>query len=253
MSRPRTARRVAALYDIHGNRPALEAVLAEVEDERPELVVVGGDVVVGPMPRETLEALDLLGDRVLYVRGNTDRAVAELPDDDGWAARYRWVRGELTEDQTAAMNAWPETVVCEIEGLGPTLFCHGSPRSDEEILTRATPGERLRPILTAVDEPVVVSGHTHVQFDRTWERWRLVNAGSVGMPYEGEVGAYWALLGPDVELRRTVYDVEAGAARIRAGGMPGADEFAAEYVLASHSAEEATETFERMAAEGSSL
>jgi putative phosphoesterase len=243
------SRRVAALYDIHGNLPALEAVLAEVERERPDLVVVGGDVVVGPLPSGTLEALDSLGDRALYVRGNTDRAVAELPKDDGWAARYAWVRSELTEERVASMNAWPETVVIEIEGLGPTLFCHGSPRSDEEILTRATPAERLRPILAGVEEPVVVCGHTHVQFDRTWERWRLVNAGSVGMPYEGSPGAHWALLGPDVDLRRTAYDVDAAAARIRSGGMPEAEEFAAEYVLSSHSAEEATETFERMAAE----
>jgi putative phosphoesterase len=241
-------RRVAALYDVHGNLPALEAVLAEVAGERPELVVVGGDLVVGPMPRPSLEALLELGDRVLFIRGNTDRAVLE-PIEDGWRERYLWVRDQLTEDQVAAIAEWPEAAVVEIEGLGPTLFCHGSPRSDEEILTRVTPPERLRPILADVEEAVVVCGHTHVQFDRTWEGTRLVNAGSVGMPYEGRPGAHWALLGPNVELRRTPYDFEEAAEQVRGSGMPEAEQFAADYVLSAHTAEEATELFERMATE----
>jgi putative phosphoesterase len=239
-------RRVAALYDVHGNLPALEAVLAEVAGERPELVVVGGDLVVGPMPRPSLEALLELGDRVLFIRGNTDRAVLK-PIEDGWRERYLWVRDQLTEEQVAAIAEWPETAVVEVEGLGPTLFCHGSPRSDEEILTRATPPERLRPILAGIEEAVVVCGHTHVQFDRTWEGKRLVNAGSVGMPYEGRPGAHWALLGPDVELRRTSYDFEEAADRVRVSGMPDAEQFAADYVLSAHTADEATEQFERMA------
>jgi diadenosine tetraphosphatase ApaH/serine/threonine PP2A family protein phosphatase len=202
--------------------------------------------VVGPMPRRSLEALLELGDRVLFIRGNTDRAVVR-PIDDGWRERYDWVRGELGEEQVAAIAEWPETAVVEIEGLGPTLFCHGSPRSDEEILTRATSPERLGPILAGVEEDVVVCGHTHVQFDRTWEGKRLVNAGSVGMPYEGRPGAHWALLGPDVELRRTPYDVEEAAEHVRVSGMPEAEQFAADYVLSAYTAEEATEQFERMA------
>jgi putative phosphoesterase len=241
-------RRVAALYDVHGNLPALEAVLTEVAGERPDLVVVGGDLVVGPMPRPSLEALLELGDRVLFIRGNTDRAVLE-PVEDGWRKRYLWVRDQLTEEQVAAIAEWPETAVVEIERLGPTLFCHGSPRSDEEILTRATPPERLRPILADVEEALVVCGHTHVQFDRTWEGTRLVNAGSVGMPYEGRPGAHWALFGPDVELRRTPYDFEEAAEQVRASGMPEAEQFATDYVLSAYTAEEATELFERMATE----
>jgi putative phosphoesterase len=240
--------RAAALYDIHGNLPALEAVLDEVAAEEPDVVVIGGDVVVGPMPRETLRALATLGDKALFIRGNTDRAVLE-PVEDGWHERYLWVREQLDEDQLEALAAWPETAVVGIEGLGPVLFCHGSPRSDEEILTRATAPERLRPILDGVREPVVVCGHTHVQFDRAWEAKRLVNAGSVGMAYEGRPGAHWALLGPSVELRRTDYDVESGAERVRQTGMPGADEFASEYVLNAYTADEATELFERMASE----
>ena len=251
MSRPRAATRVAALYDVHGNLPALEAVLAEIGDV--DLVVVGGDVAAGPMPSETVAALRALGERALWVRGNADRALggAGPPDaqPSGWAARDAWARAELDADERRFLGSLAETVMVEIDGLGPMLFCHGSPRSDEEILTRATPDERLRRALAGVSESVVVCGHTHVQFDRELDGVRVINAGSVGMPYEGRPGAYWALLGPDVELRRSEYDVEAAAERIRASGFPDADGYAREYVLRSYSAEEATETFERMAGE----
>ena len=135
----------------------------------------------------------------------------------------------------------------DVDGLGPVLFCHGSPRSDEEILTRISSEERVAAACAGVEEALVVCGHTHVQFDREVAGTRLVNAGSVGMPYEAEPGAYWALLGPDVELRRTAYDLEAAAAAIRATGFPGADELAAANVLTVPSAEEATEQFERLA------
>lgn len=245
-----TARRVAALYDVHGNLPALEAVLAEHDVQAADVVLVGGDAVVGPFPGETLAALLALGERALYIRGNTDRLLGEPTADDPWAERNAWVRERLGSEGVATVTAWPETLTVEVEGLGPALFCHGSPRSDAEILTRLTPPERLGPILAGVAERIVVCGHTHVQFDRRADGKRLVNAGSVGMPYEGTPGARWALLGPEVALRRTPYDVEAAAQRVRASGLPDADEFAEEYVLNSYSAEEATETFERMAAEG---
>jgi putative phosphoesterase len=246
-----TARRVAALYDVHGNLPALEAVLAEVEALDVDLVVVGGDVASGPMPGETLAALRALGERAVWIRGNGDRALAEgappAAQPEEWDERERWTRDQLSDEERAFLGGLPETATVEIEGLGPTLFCHGSPRSDEEILTPATSEERLGPILADVREPGVVCGHTHIQFDRAVGRIRLVNAGSVGMPYEGRTGAYWALLGPDVDLRRTEYDLESAAERIRASGFPDADEYAREYVLESYASEEATEHFERLA------
>jgi putative phosphoesterase len=245
-----TARRVAALYDVHANLPALEAVLAERDVQTADVVLVGGDAVVGPFPCETLDALLGLGERAVFIRGNTDRVLGEAATDDPWADRNAWVRDRLGDERVATITAWPDTLALEVEGLGRTLFCHGSPRSDMEILTRLTPPERLRRILaSAAAADVVVCGHTHVQFDRRFEGKRLVNAGSVGMPYEGEPGARWALLGPDVELRRTAYGIEAAAERVRASGFPGADEFAEEYVLTSYSAEEASQTFEQMAAE----
>lgn len=173
--------RVAALADVHGNLPALEAVLAEVDRAGVELVVSCGDLA-GPLGRECLERLRGLGDRLRLVRGNAD--------------------GDVD---------WPLTVEADVDGLGRVVFCHGSPRSENEILTRISPEARVAAALAGVTADVVVGGHTHVQYDRTVRGRRLVNAGSVGMPYEGTRGAFWALLGPDVELRRTDYDVEGTA------------------------------------------
>ena len=242
--------RVAALYDVHGNLPALEAVLAEVEALEVDAVVVGGDVAIGPMPRRSLERLLALGERGLFLRGNGDREIAADPPGPGsglWAERTRWSAEQLERGQLAWLAALPDTQTVGVDGLGRVLFCHGSPRSDEEILTAISPEERVAAAVERVAEGVVVCGHTHVQFDRVVAGKRLVNAGSVGMPYEARPGAYWALLGPDVELRRTDYDLEAAAAAIRATGFPGADELAADNVLTVPTAEEATEQFERLA------
>ena len=240
--------RVAALYDVHGNLPALEAVLAEVEGAEVDVVVVGGDVCIGPMPRGVLDRLLSLGERARFLRGNGDREIAAEPAGTGlWVERTRWSAQQLDRGARAWLAALPDTQTVDVDGLGPVLFCHGSPRRDEEILTRISPDARVAAALAGAEEAVVVCGHTHVQFDREVAGRRLVNAGSVGMPYEAGPGAYWALLGPDVELRRTAYDLEAAAAAIRATGFPGAAELAAGNVLAVPSAEEATEQFERLA------
>jgi putative phosphoesterase len=240
--------RVAALYDVHGNLPALEAVLAEVAALEVDAVVVGGDVAIGPMPRAALELLLALRERALFVRGNGDREIAAPePGDDLWLERTRWSAEQLERGQLAWLAGLPDTQTVDVDELGPVLFCHGSPRSDEEILTAISPDERVAAAVAGVEETVVVCGHTHVQFDREVAGKRLVNAGSVGMPYEAQPGAYWALLGPEVELRRTAYDLEAAAAAVSATGFPAAEALAAENVLTVPSAEEATEHFERLA------
>jgi putative phosphoesterase len=186
--------RVAALYDIHGNLPALDAVLAELPEV--DAIVIGGDVLPGPLARETLDRIASL-DNVHYVMGNGDRAeIEEFPEVAGW----------------------PDTVTLDVDGLGPVLFCHGSPRSDTEKITILTGEERLAPMLEGVEERVIVGGHTHRQFDRMLLGRRIVNAGSVGLPYEGVAAAFWLLLGPGVELRRTDYDVPAAVERLRAAG-----------------------------------
>jgi putative phosphoesterase len=252
--------RVAALYDIHGNLSALEATLSEVEREAPDMIVVGGDVALGPMPRETLDRLMTLERRAYFIRGNTDRELVDHYDGtsmlgetvgeaDVWVRRGKWAAEQITEAQRDFLASLPETLVLEIEGLGPTLFCHGSPRSDEEVITRLTPGTRLDELLSGVKETVIVCGHTHVQFDRAHGGKRVINAGSVGMHNEGRPGAYWLLIGPDVELRRTIYDVEDAAKRIRTTGFPDPDELLERLAANDPSiAEEASARFERAAA-----
>jgi predicted phosphodiesterase len=204
--------RVAALNDIHGNLPALEAVLAELEREAVDLVVCGGDVMGGPFPAEVF---DLLTGRsnARFLHGNADRLVVEGVDEHG--QDWNGERRRLGDARLAAIASWPLTVELEIDGLGRTLFCHAIPSADEPIFTRITPDDHVIALIGDIEADLVVCGHTHVQFDRRLSNGlRVVNAGSVGMPYEGRRGAFWALLGPEVDLRRTEYDVEAAIATI---------------------------------------
>jgi putative phosphoesterase len=220
--------RVAALYDIHGNLPALDAVLAEVDAD---VVVVGGDFVAGPWPAETLERLRGLSGDVRFIRGNADREVVQEEPGLAPPEMMEFVRARLSPEQLDFLRSLPLT-----ETVGRTLFCHATPRNDEEIFTRDSPDERWAAPLAGVDADVVVCGHTHVQFDRRVGAIRLVNAGSIGMPYEDEPGAYWALLdGTDVELRRTGYTP--GDLSVWPGEWPTA------------TPDEATEVFERMSLE----
>ena len=216
------ARRVAVLADVHGNATALAAVLAELESEQPDLIVHCGDLTWGPEPRETLARLEPWAERLRCVRGNADRRLVELVDDASveTTPREAWLVDEHGTACAEALAAFPEQVVVEIAGIGRAYFCHGSPRSDEECVTAETPVERLRDALVGVDAELVVTAHTHLQYDRVAFDLRLVNPGSVGMPYEDESGAYWALLGPGVELRRTEYDLEEAVRRYRASGDP---------------------------------
>jgi predicted phosphodiesterase len=118
------------------------------------------------------------------------------------------------------LASFEDTVSIEVDGLGAVRLAHGSPRSDEECVTPETPDERVREFSAGVDEKVIVTAHVHMQFDRHVAEVRSLNAGSVGLPYEAAPGAYWALLGPDVEFRRTEYDLEATIARYRSSGQP---------------------------------
>ena len=210
-----SARRVAALADVHGNAPALEAVLAEVELAQPDLIVFCGDLTWGSLPGETLALVRALEVPARFVCGNGDRAVGTLLE-----GRGEWMTSMHTEGDLAFLAGFEQTVSVDVDGLGPTCFCHGSPRSDEELVTERTPAERVREFMAGVDARVVVTAHTHVRYDRQVDGIRLLNPGSVGLPYEGERGAYWALLGPDVEFRRTDYDVEATVQQMRATGDP---------------------------------
>ncbi len=249
--------KIAAIYDIHGNLPALEAVLSEIDREGVDAIVVGGDIVPGPMSREVLELLLSPEDRVRWIRGNCERDVVEAFDGGTFdhiqsqevRATTIWTARQMERRHRDFMAGLPEKISLRVEGLGEVLFCHGSPRSDMEILTVATPEERLKQVLAGVKENVVVCGHTHMQFDRVCEGKRVVNAGSVGMPY-GDPGAYWLLLGPDVSLRKTNYDLQGAAELVRKSGYPLAQDFADNNILKPETAQEAIEYFERMAAQG---
>jgi predicted phosphodiesterase len=240
---------IAALYDVHGMPAALAPVLAEVEQESVDAIVFGGDVFLGPFPSETLELVRSVDAQ--YVRGNCDRE----PTD--------WVISQLDAEAVEWARSWPPTV--ELDGV---LYCHATPQSDLPVLTDASPEERFAEALDGVDARLVVSGHTHMQFRR--DRW--VNAGSIGMPYEDNVAAYWALISTDqvpghvpvsdqisghpslgdmsrdlVRFRSTPFDVERTAAEVRASSWPGADEFVAENLLSAPSRAEATAHFESLA------
>ena len=227
------AGRVAALYDIHGNLPALEAVLADVRAAGVERIVVGGDVLPGPMPRESLACLLDLDLPTHFIQGNGDREVV-APTAGGVPESFResmrWNAGQLSAEQRQLVADWPATLRLRIPKLGDVLFCHATPRNDTEIFTRLTAEARLMPIFGTLDVALAVCGHTHMQFDRAVGSVRVVNAGSVGMPF-GAAGAYWLLLGPGVELRPTPYDLAAAAARVRATGYPQAEQFAASSIL----------------------
>jgi len=246
--------RVAALYDIHGNVPAFDAVLADVERAGVDRIVIGGDVVPGPLPVETLERVRALGDRAVLVRGNGDRWVVEAFDalaaGSGqnqsprrpWAT---WTAHAIDRRDRDLLASFVGRVVLDIDGFGPILFCHGSPRDDEEPLTSLTPERRWRAALHGVDQSVVVCGHTHMQFDRQLGPWRVVNAGAVGLPYEGRAGAYWLVVGPGVEHRRTDYDVDRAVAAMRAGGNPDVDRLVSESLTSPVDPLEVAERLER--------
>ena len=207
--------RVAALADVHGNASALAAVLADVAREHVDLLVFCGDLTWGPLPNETLELVRAIETPVRFVRGNADRSVGVMLDERG-----TWLAAQHDAEATRFVQGFDAHVVVDVDGLGPTRFVHGSPRSDEECVTPRTPAERVREFMTDVDERVVVTAHVHVSYDRAVAGVRLVGPGSVGRPYEGERGARWALLGPEVDLRRTEYDHEATADLYRASGIP---------------------------------
>jgi predicted phosphodiesterase len=213
---------VLALYDIHGNVDALDAVLADPRAQDPDVVAVGGDAVPGPFARPTLDRLEALSVPVRWIRGNGEREVAEAvgapaPADDDLAARTAAITAaELGDARSLQLGELPLTL--ELDGV---LYCHASPRRDDEMLTRLSAEERWADALGGVEAAVVVGGHTHQQDDRRVGRVRFLNAGSVGLPYEGDGAARWLWVADGVpELRSTTYDAAAAGERILAAGWP---------------------------------
>ena len=233
--------RVAVLSDIHGHLPALEAVLAEVDRAGVDRVVLTGDIAAGPMPVPTLERLLGLGDRAVWVRGNGDRELVAVSDDPTDPV-VPWAAAQLTPALRAHLAGLPLTVTLDVDGLGPTLFCHATPRDDEEVVLVDSSLDRWDEVLAGRPERTVVLGHTHMPFVRLADRRLVVNPGSVGMPY-GRGGAHWAVLGPGVQLRETPYDTAAAGATLTAGGYPGIEGWLDAYVRLTFCDTEALSVF----------
>jgi predicted phosphodiesterase len=212
---------VAVLADIHGNLPALEAVLGEPDVTAADAVVLA-DIALGPMPGETLDVLAEPGQRAVWVHGNCEREMVtafdgkQVPGPNGPQAAAS--AALISRRHRDLLDGLPLTVTVDVDGLGPAVFCHASPRRDDEMLLADSPMQRWEAALSGLDAGIqtVVCGHTHMQFDRLAAGRRVVNSGSVGMPY-GPAGAHWALLGPGTWLRRTRYDTAAAATVIAAG------------------------------------
>ena len=242
---------VAVLADVHGVLPALEAVLGEPDVRAADVVVLAGDIASGPQPVETLDLLRGLGERVVWVRGNADRELVEMArgtyDAKAPDAVSPWAAEQLRADQVELLAGLPTTVT-----IGDVLFCHATPRDDEEMVLVDSPISRWAQVFEGLPDEVrtVVCGHTHMPFARQVDRRLVVNAGSVGMPY-GAPGPSWALLTEDgVQLRRAPLDAAKAAARIESESTyPGRREWVAEYLLNNYSDTEALEAF-RPRAEG---
>ncbi|MFG1818762.1 metallophosphoesterase family protein [Kribbella sp. NPDC049174] len=242
---------VAVLADVHGVLPALEVVLAEGDVQSADRVVLAGDIASGPLPVETLDRLSSLGERVVWVRGNADRELVEMArgefDQEPPDAVSPWAARELRADQVELLASLPTTVT-----IGDALYCHATPRDDEEMVLVDSPISRWAQVFSTLPDEVrtVVCGHTHMPFARQVDRRLVVNAGSVGMPY-GAPGPSWALVTPDgVQLRRSALDSTKAAERIVAeSSYPGREAWVAEYLLSNYSDTEALEAF-RPRAEG---
>lgn len=239
--------RIAVLSDVHGNLPALEAVLAEVQAEGFDAIVSGGDVVSGPMPAACLDRLAALGERIRWVSGNGDRLTVDAfdgrlqgdPEADPGLRADTFAAQQVSRQQRDLLASFPPTA-----RIGDVLFCHGTPASDTAIVTPRTPPERLAAAVAGTDATMVVGGHVHLQFVQRSGTVEWVNAGSVGMPYEGAPGAFWlAIVNGSPDLRCTRYDLDAAAAAIRATGFPDAEDLI-ETIGGRYTREEAMDAFE---------
>jgi predicted phosphodiesterase len=229
------------LSDIHGHLPALDAVLADVDRAAVDRIVLTGDIAAGPMPVPTLQRLLELGDRAVWIRGNGDRYLVTVPESAPDPVVH-WAAAQLTPELRGHLAGLPLTVTLDIDGLGPTLFCHATPRDDEEVALVDSTLDRWAEVLAGRPERAVVLGHTHMPFVRLASGRLVINPGSVGMPY-GRPGAHWALLGPGVELRVTTYDTAAAGEALAAHGYPGIEQWLDSYLRHTYSDDEALAVF----------
>jgi putative phosphoesterase len=238
---------VAVLSDIHGVLPVLDAVLGEPDVQSAELIVITGDHAAGPMPVPVLDRLVELGDRCRLVRGNADRELVAIRH--GAHSQHpesTWAAQQLRDDQLQLLTDLPHPLHLNVDGFGPVVFCHGTPRDDEEVVLVDTRLEKWAEVFADLEPDVrtVVCGHTHMPFVRLTDRRLVINPGSIGMPY-GRAGGAWALLHDgQISLRHTAVDLDAAVATVIAGSSyPHRAEWAAEYLRAVNSDADAMRAF----------
>ena len=238
---------VAVLSDIHGVLPVLDAVLAEPAVATADLVVVCGDHASGPQPVPVLDRLAGLGERVVLVRGNADRELVAVAGGAPSAhPETAWAATQLAPRHLELLAGLPHPVTMPVAGFGDVVFCHGTPRDDDEVVLVDTRMARWAEAFVDLPDEVrtVVCGHTHMPFVRLVDRRLVVNPGSIGMPY-GSVGGHWALLDQGtVSLHRTEIDVDAVCAEVvRDSAYPDAAAWADEYVRSTSSDADAIAAF----------
>lgn len=212
---------LACLYDVHGNLPALEAVLADAEAAGASQWILGGDyALMGAWPRETVARLRALDGPALWIRGNADRWLEEPPDDPVVQGAVGFCREALGDELAGVLASLPP------EGRygEDTRVCHASPVSDMRPIAPVSAGDDDE-LLAGIAETRVFCGHIHVQFRREASGVEVINPGSVGIPLDGDHRPGYALVDPDggVELRRVAYDHTAVVSHLRTLGAPWAD------------------------------
>jgi predicted phosphodiesterase len=239
--------RLAIIGDVHGNAVAFAAVLDELRRDPPDVVVVNGDLSWGSEPEATLALADGLADAV-FIRGNAESALVRLAaDPSGTSDTEVWMLEQHAPARVEQIQAFAGAVSVDVDGLGSVFACHGSPRGDQELVTPRTPDERIHALLEGRELDVLVTAHVHLQFQRPVLGITSMNAGSVGLQYGGTPAAYWAEIGPEIRLRRTPYDLDEAARRVRWSGIPTADRIV-QRLREPPSAEEVVEHAERLVA-----
>jgi putative phosphoesterase len=217
--------KVAALYDVHAMPWALEAVLAAVDEEKPDKLVFGGDYLYGPRPRETVAMIRALD--AIVLRGNCEDLAEE------------WERAELQPGDLEWLQSLPLAAIVD-----DVMYCHATPNDNTPITTAITPDDAVLATFGETRGTVVI-GHTHHQFDRTFDGLRVINAGSVGMAYESDVAAYWTIVEDgEPSFRRTRFDIERAVAETRASAWPHAQSFVDENLLVAQDRDEAIASLE---------
>ncbi|CAG9000270.1 MAG: hypothetical protein CENE_02264 [Candidatus Celerinatantimonas neptuna] len=246
--------RIASIYDIHANPFALDAVIQDIKTHHVDLIVVGGDVIAGPLPGKTLAQLQQLAVPAQFILGNAEneclrylsgKPIGELSSHSELVTR--WVAAQLSDADQQWIRQWLTTWSIQTDPLGTLLFCHATPKSDTEIVTRLTCDEKIAAQLVEPPASVIICGHTHMPFERTVCTTRWINSGSVGMPF-GKAGADWLLIDNGIHFMHTDYDTNHAALAMQHTDYPDIQAFIEHNILSVPSENEALQFLEKISA-----